>query len=225
MSHVRRRSWRVAPTHRGALSEEILVARGAADFQFHWMTKPCPFRYFKTSPEIIRLAVMMYVRFPLSLHNLAGLLHERGIQISQETVGIWQNRFGAIGSAGSHGGSAQSGFDSSPVRSASRPGLPPLVLFCRRIPRNSRRSGLPFIVAQSLQCRAPSTPANEFQAEPCGCWRRVAAAGFSLKPARFRQGATAWDQSDASTPGHYSRRDERCGPGWSFCRQGRTNYQ
>jgi len=28
-----------------------------------------PFRYFKTSPEIIRLAVMMYVRFPLSLRN------------------------------------------------------------------------------------------------------------------------------------------------------------
>ena len=25
-----------------------------------------PFRYFKTSPEIIRLAVMLYVRFPLS---------------------------------------------------------------------------------------------------------------------------------------------------------------
>ena len=28
-----------------------------------------PFRYFKTSPEIIRLAVMMYVRFPLSLRQ------------------------------------------------------------------------------------------------------------------------------------------------------------
>jgi putative transposase len=27
-----------------------------------------PFRYFNSSPEIIRLAVMMYVRFPLSLH-------------------------------------------------------------------------------------------------------------------------------------------------------------
>jgi len=27
------------------------------------------FRYFKTSPEIILLAVMMYVRFPLSPHN------------------------------------------------------------------------------------------------------------------------------------------------------------
>ena len=26
-----------------------------------------PFRYFKTSPEIIRLAVMLYIRFPLSL--------------------------------------------------------------------------------------------------------------------------------------------------------------
>jgi hypothetical protein len=29
--------------------------------------KTQPFRYFKTSPEIIRLAVMLYVRFPLSL--------------------------------------------------------------------------------------------------------------------------------------------------------------
>jgi len=29
------------------------------------MTKRSPFKYFKTSPEIIRLAVMLYVRFPL----------------------------------------------------------------------------------------------------------------------------------------------------------------
>ncbi|MFT6583171.1 MAG: transposase-like protein, partial [Alphaproteobacteria bacterium] len=35
-----------------------------------------PFRYFKTSPEIIRLAVMMYVRFPLSLRQVEKLLHE-----------------------------------------------------------------------------------------------------------------------------------------------------
>ena len=41
-----------------------------------------PFRYFKTSPEIIRLAVMMYVRFPLSLRNVEDLLHERGIEVS-----------------------------------------------------------------------------------------------------------------------------------------------
>ena len=43
------------------------------------MSRRSPFRYFKTSPEIIRLAVMMYVRFPLSLRNVEDLLHERGI--------------------------------------------------------------------------------------------------------------------------------------------------
>ena len=58
------------------------------------MTKPSSFRYFKTSPEIIRLAVMLYVRFPLSLRNVEDLLHERGIEISHETVRYWWNRFG-----------------------------------------------------------------------------------------------------------------------------------
>ena len=53
-----------------------------------------PFRYFKTSPEIIRLAVMMYVRFPLSLRQVEDLLHERGVDISHETVRAWWNRFG-----------------------------------------------------------------------------------------------------------------------------------
>ena len=60
------------------------------------MTKRSPFRYFKTSPEIIRLAVMMYVRFPLSLRNVEDLLHERGIDISHETVRFWWNRFGPM---------------------------------------------------------------------------------------------------------------------------------
>jgi len=50
------------------------------------MNKRSPFRYFKTSPKIIRLAVMMYVRFPLSLRNVEDLLHERGILISHEIV-------------------------------------------------------------------------------------------------------------------------------------------
>jgi putative transposase len=59
------------------------------------MTKS-PFRYFKTSPEIIRLAVMMYVRFPLSLRNVEDLLHERGIDICHETVRYWWNRFGPM---------------------------------------------------------------------------------------------------------------------------------
>ena len=55
-----------------------------------------PFRYFKTSPEVIRLAVMMYVRFPLSLRQVEDLLHERGIDICHETVRAWWNRFGPM---------------------------------------------------------------------------------------------------------------------------------
>ena len=34
----------------------------------------------------IRLVVMMYVRYPLSLRNVEDLLAERGIDISHETV-------------------------------------------------------------------------------------------------------------------------------------------
>jgi putative transposase len=60
------------------------------------MTQRSPFRYFKTSPEIIRLAVMLYIRFPLSLRNVEDLLHERGIEISHETVRYWWNRFGPM---------------------------------------------------------------------------------------------------------------------------------
>ena len=55
-----------------------------------------PFRYFKTSPEVIRLAVMMYIRFPLSLRQVEDMLHERGIDICHETVRAWWNRFGPM---------------------------------------------------------------------------------------------------------------------------------
>jgi putative transposase len=60
------------------------------------MTQRSPFRYFKTSPEVIRLAVMLYVRFPLSLRNVEDLLHERGIEVSHETVRFWWQRFGPM---------------------------------------------------------------------------------------------------------------------------------
>lgn len=53
-----------------------------------------PFRYFKTSPEMIRLAVMLYARFPLSQRDIEHLLHERGIDICQEKVQIWLHRPG-----------------------------------------------------------------------------------------------------------------------------------
>jgi hypothetical protein len=55
-----------------------------------------PFRYFNSSPEVIRLVVMMYVRFPLSLRNVEDLLFERGIDICHETVRMRWNRFGPM---------------------------------------------------------------------------------------------------------------------------------
>jgi putative transposase len=48
-----------------------------------------PFRYFNSSPEVIRLVVMMYVRFLLSLRNVENLLFERRIDICHETVRMW----------------------------------------------------------------------------------------------------------------------------------------
>lgn len=53
-----------------------------------------PFRYFKTSPEIIQLAVMMCGWFLLSLRNVEDLLHERGIDVCHESVRFWIDRFG-----------------------------------------------------------------------------------------------------------------------------------
>lgn len=48
------------------------------------------------SPDIIRLAVLMHVRFPLSLRNAEDLLFEGGIDICHETVRFWWNRFGPM---------------------------------------------------------------------------------------------------------------------------------
>jgi putative transposase len=55
-----------------------------------------PFRYFNSSPEVIRLVVLMYVRFPLSLRNVEDLLFKRGIDICHEAVRMWWNRFGPM---------------------------------------------------------------------------------------------------------------------------------
>jgi len=55
-----------------------------------------PFRWFDSSPEVIRLVVLMYVKFPLSLRNVEDLLAERGIDICHETVRLWWNRFGPM---------------------------------------------------------------------------------------------------------------------------------
>ena len=60
------------------------------------MSKKNPFKYFKTSPEIIHSAVMYYVRYPLSYRQVEDILHERGIDICHETVRYWVARFGLL---------------------------------------------------------------------------------------------------------------------------------
>jgi putative transposase len=61
------------------------------------MSKPAnPFRYFHSSPEVIRMVVMLYVRYPLSLRNVEDLLFERGYDLCHETVRLWWNRFGPL---------------------------------------------------------------------------------------------------------------------------------
>lgn len=60
------------------------------------MTGRSPVHAFKTSPDIIRQAVMVYTRFPLSLRNVKDLLHERGIDVRRVTIRFWWNRFGRM---------------------------------------------------------------------------------------------------------------------------------
>ncbi|MBT5819697.1 MAG: IS6 family transposase [Proteobacteria bacterium] len=59
-----------------------------------------PFLYFNSSPEVIRLTAMMYIRYPLLLRQVEDLLFERGIDICHETVRFWWNRFGPMFAAG-----------------------------------------------------------------------------------------------------------------------------
>ena len=59
------------------------------------MTTCSPFKYFKTSPEIIRLAVVYYTRYQLSFRQVEDILHERGVDICHETVRFWVERFGS----------------------------------------------------------------------------------------------------------------------------------
>ena len=60
------------------------------------MSEPRIFQCFTTSSQIIRIAVMMHVRHPLSLRNVEDLLHGRGIDIAHETARVWWGRFGQL---------------------------------------------------------------------------------------------------------------------------------
>jgi putative transposase len=71
-----------------ALAMEAAVALGGT------MSRPRkvanPFRYFRWSAEAIHLAVLIYVRFPLSLRNVEDLLFEGGIDVCHKTVRHWR---------------------------------------------------------------------------------------------------------------------------------------
>jgi hypothetical protein len=65
----------------------------------------------KTSPEIIRLAIKVYRRFPLSLRTMKDRLHEPGINISHKTLWFGWSLFGAFMAASNQ---------EAPIRPASR---------------------------------------------------------------------------------------------------------
>jgi len=57
---------------------------------------PSPFKGLNSSPVVIRPVVLMHVRFPLTLRNVEDLLFEHGIDLCQETVRFWWNKFGPL---------------------------------------------------------------------------------------------------------------------------------
>jgi putative transposase len=81
---------------------------------------PSPFRRFNSSLEVIRLVVMMYVRFPLSLRNVEDLLlalaPRRDVREAQRRDGL------PLASGGSRGGSPRELHHEEP-RQGRRPRL------------------------------------------------------------------------------------------------------
>ena len=65
------------------------------------MPPPDPFRWLDSSPEVLRLVVLIDVEFPLSLRNVEDLRRERGIDICHETVRLWWRRFSPTSTSGS----------------------------------------------------------------------------------------------------------------------------
>ena len=75
------------------LRVRVVVRRG---FEARVLERGAGARGDRGAPVCVRLVVMMYVRYPLSLRNVEDLLAERGIDISHETVRFWWNRFGPM---------------------------------------------------------------------------------------------------------------------------------
>src|SRR5918912_185206 len=58
--------------------------------------QPISYRRHHFPPDVIRLAVWLYLRFTLSYRDVEDLLAERGLDISYETVRRWVLKFGAL---------------------------------------------------------------------------------------------------------------------------------
>ena len=54
------------------------------------------FKYYKHNPAIIQLALLLYIRYPLSLRQVEDMLYERGGDISHESIRLWWNKFGLL---------------------------------------------------------------------------------------------------------------------------------
>ncbi len=92
---VLRQAGRAPGVLRGLVRTNPLEADRAVS-ERRCLSKRAPFKGFHSSPEIIRPAVMMYVRFPFSFRNVEDLLHERGIDIGHETERYSWNGFGPM---------------------------------------------------------------------------------------------------------------------------------
>ena len=77
----------------GTGSVKAISVEAIAAVTYH-LRMPSPFRYFNSSPEVIRLAVMMYVRYPLSLRQIEELLFERGMSIPAQNWSVSRRDIG-----------------------------------------------------------------------------------------------------------------------------------
>jgi len=55
---------------------------------------PISFKRYRVPPEVIRYAVWLYYRVPLSLRMVEEMLTARGIELTYETVHKWSMHFG-----------------------------------------------------------------------------------------------------------------------------------
>ena len=51
---------------------------------------------YRFPPDIIQQAILLYLRFSLSLRDVEDLLAERGVTVSYETIRRWVNHFGPL---------------------------------------------------------------------------------------------------------------------------------